>query len=179
MNDKLAQALHIIIHEAEKHAWPLGAVKLTKSLVMSEAASLYSRGRPIVGVKIVKAPQGPVPDGYKEALMRLEAAGRIKIIESDQLYEPTIYQSLCEPDLAEFSERDREIISTLTPTCCNEYTAKALSSLTHNHFWEIVDMGEEIPLAAYLWPEDFDGGPLTDAEMTQLDQALRDVGLNV
>jgi len=179
MDDKLAQALHIIINEAEKKKWPLGAVKLTKSMVFSEAASLYIQGRPITGVKIVKAPQGPVPDGYKEALKRLEAEGRIKITESDQKFEPTVYQSLSEPDLTGFSEQDLKIIFELTATCCNEYTAQALSKETHDYFWKIVGMGKKIPLSAYLWPEDYEGEPISDEEMAQLDQAMRGAALNV
>ena len=179
MSDKLAQALHLIIFYAEKNGLELGAVKLTKSLVMSEAASLYLQGRPITGVKIVKAPQGPVPDGYKEALARLEAAGLIKITESEEHYEPTLYNSLREPDMSGFDKMDLKIISDLAATCCNEYTAKALSRETHNRFWEMVDMGKEIPLAAYLWPEDFEGPPLSEAELAELDQAAREAGLNV
>jgi hypothetical protein len=179
MSDKLGQALHFIISYAEKNGLELGAVKLTKTLVFSEVASLYLQGRSITGVKIVKAPQGPVPDGYKEALKRLEAEGKIKVTESDQFHEPTVYQSPCEPDLSGFSVSDLKIISDLTATCCNDYTAKALSRETHNHFWEMVGMGQEIPLSAYLWPEDFEGPPLSEAELAEIDQAAREAGLNV
>jgi len=179
MSDKLAQALHFIIFHAEKNGLELGAIKLTKSLVMSEAASLYLQGRTMTDTKIVKAPQGPVPDGYKEALARLEAAGLIKITESEELYERTVYNSLREPDTSGFSEKDLKIISDLTTTCCNDFTAKALSQATHNRFWEMVDMGKEIPLAAYLGPEDFEGPPLSEAELAELDQSVREAGLNV
>jgi len=178
MFDKLAQALHFIIYFAEKNELELGAVKLTKSLVMSEAASLYLQGRTITGVKIVKAPQGPVPDGYKAALKQLEAAGLIKIIESEEFFERTIYRSLSEPDMSGFPDTDLKIMSNLTATCCNDFTAKALSQESHNHFWEMVDMGKDIPLAAYLWPEDFEGPPLSEEELTRLDQAVSNAGLN-
>ena len=179
MADKLAQALHFIISYAEKNGLDLGAVKLTKSLVMSEAASLYLQGRTITDAKIVKAPQGPVPDGYKDALKRLEAEGKIKVTESDRLYEPTVYNSRQEPDMSGFTDKDLKIISALAETCCNDFTAKALSKGTHNRFWEMVDMGKEIPLAAYLEPEDYEGPPLSEAELAELDQAAREAVLNV
>ena len=179
MSDKLAQALHFIIFYAEKNGLDLGAVKLTKSLVFSEAASLYLQGRTMTDAKIVKAPQGPVPDGYKDALKQLETDGKIKVTESDQFYEPTVYISLKEPDMSGFSNKDLKIISELAATCCNDFTAKALSKGTHNRFWEMVEMGKEIPLAAYLGPEDFEGPPLSEAELAELDQAAREAGLNV
>jgi len=79
MTEKLKQVLHFIIHLANQHNWPLGAVKLTKSVVFSELTSLYWHYKPITGVKVVKAPRGPVPDGYAEALGQLAVDGLIKI----------------------------------------------------------------------------------------------------
>ena len=178
MNDKLARALHYLIHLAQERRWPLGTVKLAKSLVLSEAASLYHRERTITRAKIVKAPHGPIPDQFEEHLRYLETAGKIKISEGDQRYEPTGYESLSPPDMSGFDGEELEILADIGETCCKKYTATALSDLTHNYYWKIVGMGEEIPVAAYLQPEDFEGPPMSDEETAQLDQAMREAGLN-
>ena len=187
MFDKLKIALHYIIHAAQENRWPLGAVKLTKSLVLSEAISLYWRSKPITGVDIVKAPNGPVPDGYDKALQQLEAEGRIKITEGESLYEPTSYDSLVPPDpalMALLGKEDWKIIEVITENCCNKYTATALSDLTHNYYWEIAQKGDKIPLAAY-WPpydyrpQDMKEEELSEDELSEIKAILEEEGLNV
>jgi hypothetical protein len=174
MNGKLKMALHLIIHLANQHNWPLGAVKLAKSVVLSEVSSLYWFYKPIIGVKAVKAPRGPVPDGLAEALRQLAAEGLIKITEGEELYEPTSYESLAPPDLTLLSGEEQRIITEITEVCCKKYTAAALSDLTHNWYWKTVKMGDEIPLTAYLRNEDEspEPSPLTEDELAQIDQAM-------
>ena len=150
MNDKLAQALHYLIHLAQDRRWPLGAVKLAKSIVLSEAASLGHRHRPLTGVRIVKAPRGPIPDKYEEHLQWLESKGLIRISEGNQLYEPTSYESLSPPLMSGFDAQELEIMAEIGEICCKKYTAADLSDLTHDDIWKMTDMGEKIPLATYL-----------------------------
>jgi uncharacterized phage-associated protein len=172
---------------AQENRWPLGAVKLTKSLVLSEAISLYWRSKPIIGVEIIKAPHGPVPHDYDKALRQLEAEGRIKITEGESLYEPTSYDSLLPPDpalLALLDKDDWEIIKDITEVCCKKYTATALSDLTHNYYWEIAQLGDNIPLAAY-WPpydyrpQDMIEEELSEAELSEIKAILKEEGLSV
>jgi len=184
MIDKLKKVLHFIIYSANQHNWPLGAVKLTKSVVLSELTSLYWQYRPIIGVKVVKAPRGPVPDGFTEALKQLEADGLIKITEGEERYEPTSYESLVAPDLTLLStfisDEEQRIIAEITEVCCKKYTATALSDLTHNWYWKTVKMGDEIPLAAYLRSEDesLEPSPLTEEDLAQIDRVMADGRLN-
>jgi len=181
MTGKLKAALHFIIHLANTHKWPLGAVKLAKSVVLSELSSLYWFYKPIIGVRVVKAPRGPLPDGLAEALSQLAADGLIRITEGEELYEPTSYESLARPDLTLLNEEEQKIITEITEVCCKKYTATALSNLTHNWYWKTVEMGDEIPLAAYLRIEDekWEPLPLTEEDLAQIDQAMKAGEFNV
>jgi len=150
MNEKLLQAIHYLIYLAQEHGWLLGAVKLAKSLVLSEAASLGHLRSPLTGSKIIKAPNGPIPKHFDEHLEVLEREGKIRISKGKQEYEPTSYESLSPPDMSGFDPKELQILAKICEDCCTEYTATALSDLTHNDSWKVTDMGEEIPLAAYL-----------------------------
>jgi len=169
MDNKLSRALHYLIYLAQERNWSMGAVKLLKSLVLSDAASLHHRHRSISGAKIVKAPRGPIPDRYDEHLSWLANAGRISIQAGAQLYDPTSYASHVAPDLSCFDAQELEIMTEIGEMCCKKYTAVALSKLTHDYYWEIVGMGEEIPLAALIWTGDVENIPLSDEEVRQLD----------
>jgi len=144
-------------------------------VVLSELSSLYWFYKPIIGVRVVKAPHGPVPDGLAEALRQLTAEGLIRITEGEEIYEPTSYESLARPDLTLLSEEEQKIITEITEVCCKKYTAAALSNLTHNWYWKTVEMGDEIPLAAYLRIEDenLEPSPLTEEDLAQIDQAMK------
>jgi hypothetical protein len=174
MNDKLSRDLHYLIYLAQERHWPMGATLLLKSMVLSEAASLYYRQRPLTGAKIVKAPFGPVPDQHDDYLRWLEDEGRIRIIEGTRKYDLTTYESLSPPDLSVFDAQELEIMAEIGETCCKKYSATALSNFTHDYWWKLVGMGEEIPLAAYLWPEDAAGISLSAEEAAQLDMATRE-----
>ena len=150
MNDRLAQAIHYLIHLAQEKDWPLGAVKLAKSLVLSEVASMGYRPRLLTGIKIIKAPNGPIPRQFDEHLESLERAGKIRISKGEQQFDSTSYASLSPPDLSGFDPQELEILARIGEDCCNNYTATALKDLTHNDSWQVTDMGDEIPLAAYL-----------------------------
>jgi len=171
MDNKLSRAFHYLIYLSQERHWPMGATKLLKSVVFSEAASLYHRRRPLTGVKIVKGPYGPIPDQYEEHLEWLKNAGRIRIKEGVQTYDTTTYESLSAPDLSIFEAQELEIMAENGELCCKKYTAVALSKLTHGYYWRIIGVGEEIPLAAYLDPEDVAELPLSAEEETQLDMA--------
>ena len=179
MNDKLAQALHYLIYLAKERNWPLGATRLAKSLVLSEVASMYYRHRPLTGTSIIKAPHGPIPSQFWERLDWLESEGRIKIKEGAQLLDSASYEPLSPPDLSGFEAQDLEILAEMGEICCKKYTTATLNELTHNYYWKIAKMGEEIPLAAYFWFEDSERGLLSAEETALIDQSLREEGLNV
>jgi hypothetical protein len=148
--EKLKKALHFVIDYARSKNLNLGGVKLLKIIVFSDVASFYYRGRVITGAKIVKAPNGPVPHGHQEALDALEAEGKIRVTKRDRQFEPTKFESLAHPDINGFEVDELVIMGDLAEEFCRRYSAIALSDLTHNHSWQIADLGEEIPLASYL-----------------------------
>jgi len=151
MNDRLKKALHYVIHYAQSKNLDLGGVKLLKIIVFSDVTSFYLRSRVITGAKIVKAPRGPVPHGHKEALAALEAERKIMIVIGDRdNYEQNKFISLAPPDINGLEFDDLMIMGDVAEDFCSRCSAVVLSNMTHTHSWEIADMGEEIPLAAYL-----------------------------
>jgi len=149
--ERLKNALHYVIDYARSRNLELGGFKLLKIIVFSDIASFYHRGCVITGAKIVKAPNGPVPHGHQEALYALQAEGKIRVTKGERnQFEPTKFESLAPPDLSGFEVDELVIMNALAEEFCSRYSAIALSNLTHNHSWQIADLGEEIPLASYL-----------------------------
>ena len=172
--DKLKNALHFVIDYARSKDLNLGGVKLLKIIVFSDVASFYHRGRVITGAKIVKADNGPVPHGHKEALEALEAEGKIRVTKGERKYEPTKFESVARPDITGFEVDELVIMSDLATEFCSRYSAIDLSTKSHNHSWYIAEMGEEIPLASYL------GRRLesTPEDLAQIAAELRAEGLD-
>ena len=177
MFDKLKKTIHYIIFLANEGKWPFGTVKLAKSVVLSDVSSLYYGKGTITGVKIVKAPHGPVPEGYARALRELVDEGLISVDEGDLLYEPTSYKSLAAPDSSGFTEVEKEILKEITEMCCMKYTATALSDLTHNETWKKTAMGEEIPFEVYFPDRERQGAiqEVLPPTSEQIEESLRQI----
>ena len=150
MDERLKTALHYVIHSAQVHNLNLDTVKLLKTIVFADVFSFTSRSRTVVNTRIIKATYGPAPDGWQAALESLEKEGRIKTFPRTQQYEITKYESLLSPDLAGFDVDDLHVLDTVTRAFCENFTATYLSRISHNHFWNITPMGEELPLGGYL-----------------------------
>ena len=172
MNEKLAQALHYLIWLSGERNWPLSAAKLANSIVMSEAFSLRFRHRRLTGTKIIKTPQGPIPGKYDEHIRWLELNGLIKISEEGQ-HGQTSYESLSRPDLSAFDDQDLNIMADICESCCKIHKDTDLSNPFRDDILEMLDMGEEIPLAACLPGKVI---PSTPEQLEKSRQKLKDMG---
>ena len=147
-NARLKSTIHFVCFIGQRYS--LGATQLTKSVVLSDVVSFCNRRKIISGAKIVKAPYGPIPHGYQDALDELEREGSIRVLPPARGYKSTQYEVLTPPGLDGFDAEDTAILEEIVRVVCGKYTAGALSDLTHNEAWEVSDNGEEIPLAAYF-----------------------------
>jgi uncharacterized phage-associated protein len=148
--DRLPDAMHVVIQEAQDHGLDLGAVKLCKIMVFADAMALYNLLPPVTGRPIIKAQFGPVPKGYREVWRWLEEQGRVRVSPQKARFEYTRFVSMGKPDLSVFSPVELKILKTLTHEFCNNFSAIQLSDLTHNRIYDLVEMDEEIPVTAYL-----------------------------
>jgi hypothetical protein len=49
-----------------------------------------------------------------------------------------------------FDTEDLDILAGVSHEFCTNYTASLVSALSHNNFWQMVELGERIPIGAYL-----------------------------
>ncbi|MDR1872400.1 MAG: hypothetical protein LBS60_10880 [Deltaproteobacteria bacterium] len=145
---RLAKALHYVIHYANKLNLTLNATRLLKIIFFAEVKALYEGVGLISKVKMVKARSGPVPDQHKEALNWLVREN--KIIPTKRSNGMS-YRSLFEPNVSLFTINQINILSNITSLIGDNFTAGMISGNIHeNRIWNLVKMGQEIPLAAYL-----------------------------
>ena len=184
MDDRLKKALHYVIYIAQAEGLSLGATLLLKIIVFADVFSFYERTKVITGAKIVKGEHGPVPDGHQDALRSLEAEGKIRITPPVKKFGKTGYASLTLPDLTGFDPEDLGFLRGVTKEFCGRYTATLLRQVSHNHSWDIAEMGEEIPLASYLcYASDFsqpdtNEAVATEEELAQIAAELKAEGLD-
>jgi hypothetical protein len=146
--EKLKNALHYVCQEAQ--GLPLGKVRLNKIILLADVVSFVNRRRLVIGATFVKGPYGPVPDHYEQLLEELRHEGKISVTPPAQQYGTTALTSLAPPDISGFDADDLAILREVTHVACTKFTAAYLSQVTHTRVWEVTEMGEAIPLAAYF-----------------------------
>jgi len=171
INARLKSTIHFVCFIGQRYG--LGAIQLTKSIVLADVVSFCIRRKTISGVPLVKAPHGPVPDGYQAVLRELEKDGAIRVIQPNKAYESIQFEVLTPPPLDGFDAEDTEILEEIVRVVCGKYTAGALSDLTHNEVWKVSAPGEEIPLAAYFPSKRIESTP---EQIKQLRDALTERG---
>jgi hypothetical protein len=145
---RLVNALHYVIYYANNNNLKLNASLLINTVFFAEIVCLDTIWRPLTGVKMVKAPFGPVPDGHEEAIKYLVKDGKIEVINtSNEIF----YVNISVPDTSMFDNEQLNILGLLANNICIQYSAALLSKLTRqNRVWELLELGEEIPIIAYL-----------------------------
>lgn len=130
----------------------LGATKLNKALWYSDTFAYRLLGRTISGeTAYVKRQFGPVPKNVLGAIRDLENDGVLHARDSVYFGKPKReYQVLKPADPAWFTEEEREIIKQVVSVICNNFTAAAISDLSHDDVWDAAEIGEEIPVMAVL-----------------------------
>jgi hypothetical protein len=101
----------------------------------------------------------------------LEGAGKIAQGRGEHFgYVQHQFFSLVEPDLEGLSARDVATLSSYTHAVCQGHSAASISHVTHNTAWEVAQLGEEIPFAAFLAAAY--RGQATSSELADIEAAL-------
>jgi predicted small metal-binding protein len=144
--ERLQALLHYVCDKA-KDPSELGRVKLNKVPWYADTISFLLRGESITGERYIKRQFGPVPARFVPAQKQLEADNKI-VKGKTTVFNLTKHEfiSIKEPDISMFSSEDMEIINSAFEHVCLNHTAKSISEETHDHIWELAEIGEEMPL---------------------------------
>ena len=148
----------------------LGAVKLNKTLWLSDLSAFYRLGKPITGARYVKRKFGPVPTPILPVLQELESEGVLTVTQADHYGKRKTEYIVHVPATDDFlSPEEKQIVERMISFVCDEHTATSISELSHDHIWRAAEDGEEIPhFTVFAQP-----GEITDDErvwaQTQLD----------
>lgn len=146
---RLKQLFHYVIRAAGARPG-FGAVKLYKVAWFSDARAYMLYGRSITGATYIKKEFGPIPKHGRGIRAALVKEGLISEHRSKVDYEGWTFRSLRDPGPLEFDSKELEIINYWIKHIDEDHTAGSISDLTHDYGWEIADIGEELPMAAFM-----------------------------
>lgn len=142
---KFKRLVHYIIWKAGKRDW-FGATKLNKVLWFVDARAYMLTGKPITGETYIREKFGPVPKHIKPVLNELQRERTVKITKEGKLTRIVTEQRA---DRNWFTHDELLSIDWWIDHIDRDHTAGTISEETHDHAWEIAEMGEELPLYAY------------------------------
>lgn len=162
---KLKELILYVARRCELHEF-FGTIKLNKILLYSDWNAYLQRGRGVTGVPYVKDQFGPVPQGIKTLVKKMEsdkdAIVLTRVMPGDQKVQHRVVATR-EPNLDIFDPADvatvDEIIDWIRPM-----TARRISNLTHRCVgWKSAKYDDVIPYSAALIPDS--PIPLTPTEL--------------
>lgn len=143
--DRLKALMHYVCAKADPAV--LGRIKLNKVPWYADKLAFALYGKSITGERYIKRQFGPVPAKFIPAQRQLEEEG--KIVQSQTTifnFTKHDFTSIAEPDISMFTKEDMEVITQAYEHVCLNNTAMSVSDETHDHVWELAEIGEEIPL---------------------------------
>lgn len=145
--EKFKDLVHYICHTANPK--DLGSTKLNKILWFSDLLAYIHTGKSITGESYRKQQFGPVPHDILTAVDDLVLRGAL-VVRDVEVFEKQKreYTSLADPDLSRLSQAEIDLVNDVLHNICTNFTAKAISDLSHNTVWELAEFGEEIPYCA-------------------------------
>jgi hypothetical protein len=171
-SERFKNLVHFVVASCED-PHRLGATRLNKILWFSDTTHYRMTGESISGEKYVKRKNGPVPKAILYAIKELEADGKIHVREQEKAgFKIRIFNVLTEPNLQDFTARQREIVEYLTSEICGNHSASSISDATHDQIWAAANEGEEIPLYATLAASP---GEISDEVMAWADSVVDEV----
>ena len=147
-NCKLKNVILYLCSVAEELG--MGLVQMLKTILYADVVSLLDRSASISEAKYMKAPRGPVPDGWEDVLKELAAEGKITVKRQEVNYGTTEFHFHADPASIVLSDEEMAILKSMAKAICDKYSGSLISELTHNDVWRTTEMGEEIPIAAYF-----------------------------
>jgi hypothetical protein len=171
---KFKSLVHYVCSRRADDPSTLGAVKLNKTLWLSDLSAFYHLGRPITGARYVKRQFGPVPTPILPVLRELEIEGVLKVTEADHYGKRKTEYVVHVPATNEFlSSEELAIVERMIKFVCDKHTATSISEISHDHIWKAAEDGEEIPLfTVFAQP-----GQLTDGDREWAKYQLEAEGL--
>lgn len=148
--ERLAALFHYVISRVGARAG-FGATKLYKIAWFADARQFMLTGKSITGAQYVKEAHGPIPKMGRAIRATLNARGDIKEWRDHALFgAPWKFQSINQPDVNKFSSEERSQIDYWIKHIDEEHTATSISDLSHDYGWEIAQLKEALPFAAFF-----------------------------
>ena len=127
-----------------------GATKLNKILFFSDFISYRKRQRSITGATYQKLKHGPAARCFIPVQKKLIQSSRLAIQEIERYgYGQNRTIALKEPDLTEFSAEEIAMVYEVIQAHRSK-NATEISEMSHQFWWEIAEIGEDIPLEVSL-----------------------------
>jgi len=155
MNTKFAQLVHYILWYCQDKQYGIGSTKLNKILWLLDVKQYCLSGHSLSGEEYyIKRQYGPVPPHTLATLEELANKGVLTMGEyTDNIRIDIKTAEINKPDkLEELDQKELERVRQ----CCDEWaevSAKTLSDYSHDNVYDSYELGEQIPLAAYLVSE--------------------------
>lgn len=145
--EKFKSLVHYVCWRSSDDPSRLGAVKLNKTLWLSDLGAYYRSGQSITGARYIKRKFGPVPAAILPVLTELEDEGILTIRDAKHFgkrkKEYIVHRDASDNFL---SPDEREMVETAIKVVCDSHTATSVSEASHDHVWKAAEDGEEIPL---------------------------------
>ena len=176
MNEKLCHVLHYLIYLAQTRNWPVRTkIRLAKSVIFAEIATLHYLQRPLTSIQVVKTADGALPFKFEENLQWLLKTKRIGAPITVTNPTANKYESLISPDISSFIAEEVEIIAAMGSICCQKYTDPVLINFNNTRNWEMVKVGEVVPVSTYVALDDepSESTGLSQEELDDIDRLLK------
>ena len=152
--NNLQEMLHYIISKDTHNK--LGAVKLNKVSWFSDCIHFIEKGTSISKLEhYTKQQYGPYIPRFYDHIHELEKKKLIRSTPPRWEFSQTEYTALRINEGERFNNEQKEIITFVIDKIGNDFTAQEISGITHNRIWEIVDMGDKIPIYAFYAAQDY------------------------
>jgi hypothetical protein len=169
--ERLKALIHYVCARSVEHPGVLGRIKLNKVPWYADTIAFALYGQSITGERYIKRQFGPVPAKFIPAQKKLE--DEQKIVQSQStIFNLTKHDftSISPPDTSMFSKEDMDVINQAYDHVCLQHTAMSVSQETHDHVWELAEIGEEIPLQTVFSAE---FAEVTEEDIAWAEQELR------
>lgn len=128
-----------------------GRIKLHKALYFADMLHFIDSARPLTGVDYVKQQYGPTARYLKWALDELEKDGKLAVDRQDYFGFPKDrFRTLRQPATNLLSENETRLLDD-TLRFIGNYSATAISELSHNEAWHAFGIGDVIPYETAYW----------------------------
>lgn len=161
-----------VVHYLCRHAGDdFGRIKLHKALYFADMLHFIDTAHPLTGVDYVKQQFGPTARHLKWALDELAKDGKLGVSRENYFGLPKdVFRSFKEPETNLLSENERRLLDE-TLRFVSNYSATAISELSHNEAWHAFGIGECIPYETAYWLVPTE---ITDDDMAWAEAQMRE-----